>query len=284
MAAEGRRGLPRSAALRHRTGRVLLSLKRPDEAAKELEEALALEPRFLDARLALGLAEEARGRREPARAALQEAQKLAPPRRRRRRPRKRWGGWSGAPAKDRRLGLGDGRDVDAGAPPHDLRPHLVGDEARVVVGDVLADHRVLVGRDRIGAGGALPAARPRPSRRLARCPCSCPGARAARRSVGSPTKMRRPHTMKSSPDSFRICTAASASLTRSMFTVTTRFSMAGSMNRLSSRIMPSSSPSSGPSARPPRGPRRGRRPGAEASRPGRLRSHENRARPRLLLR
>ena len=57
---------------------MLLSLKRPEEAAKELEEALALDPRFLDARLALGLAEEARGRREPARAALQEAQKLAP--------------------------------------------------------------------------------------------------------------------------------------------------------------------------------------------------------------
>jgi arylsulfatase A-like enzyme len=69
---------PRSAALRHRTGRVLLQLKRNDEAAKELEEALVLEPRFLDARLALGLAEEARGRREPARAALLEAQRLAP--------------------------------------------------------------------------------------------------------------------------------------------------------------------------------------------------------------
>ena len=75
---KGVEAYPRSPALRHRTGRVLLSLKRPEEAAKELEEALALDPRFLDARLALGLAEEARGRREPARAALQEAQKLAP--------------------------------------------------------------------------------------------------------------------------------------------------------------------------------------------------------------
>jgi arylsulfatase A-like enzyme len=76
-----RKGLeadPRSAALRHRTGRLLLLLKRPDEAAKELEEALAIEPRFLDARLALGLAEEARGRREPARAALREVRTLAP--------------------------------------------------------------------------------------------------------------------------------------------------------------------------------------------------------------
>jgi arylsulfatase A-like enzyme len=75
---KGVEAFPRSAALRHRTGRVLLLLKRPEEAVKELEEALALEPRFLDARLALGLAEEARGRREQARAALQEAQKLAP--------------------------------------------------------------------------------------------------------------------------------------------------------------------------------------------------------------
>ncbi len=69
---------PRSAALRHRTGRVLLLLKRPDEAAKELEEALALEPRFLDARLALGLAEQERGRPEQARAALEETKKLSP--------------------------------------------------------------------------------------------------------------------------------------------------------------------------------------------------------------
>ena len=75
---KGVQAFPRSAALRHRTGRVLLLLKRPEEAVKELDEALALEPRFLDARLALGLAEEARGRREQARAALQEAQKLAP--------------------------------------------------------------------------------------------------------------------------------------------------------------------------------------------------------------
>lgn len=76
-----RKGLavhPGSAPLHHRAGRVLLQLKRPEEAAKELEEALALDPRFLDARLALGLAEEARGRRNEARAALQEAQKLSP--------------------------------------------------------------------------------------------------------------------------------------------------------------------------------------------------------------
>jgi arylsulfatase A-like enzyme/Flp pilus assembly protein TadD len=75
---KGIEAFPRSAALRHRTGRVLLVLKRPEEAAKELEEALALEPRFLDARLALGLAEQQRGRPEQARAAFEETRKLSP--------------------------------------------------------------------------------------------------------------------------------------------------------------------------------------------------------------
>ena len=75
---KGEEAFPRSAALRHRTGRVLLQLKRPDEAVKELEEAIRLDPRFLDARLALGLAEQARGRREPAREALEEVRKLSP--------------------------------------------------------------------------------------------------------------------------------------------------------------------------------------------------------------
>jgi tetratricopeptide (TPR) repeat protein len=76
-----RKGLvafPGSAPLHHRAGRVLLQLERPEEAAKELAEALALEPRFLDARLALGLAEQARGRSAEARAAFTEVQKLAP--------------------------------------------------------------------------------------------------------------------------------------------------------------------------------------------------------------
>jgi tetratricopeptide (TPR) repeat protein len=57
---------------------MLLQLKKPEEAVGELEEALRLDPQFLDARLALGLAEGARGRTEPARAALQEVQKTSP--------------------------------------------------------------------------------------------------------------------------------------------------------------------------------------------------------------
>jgi arylsulfatase A-like enzyme/Flp pilus assembly protein TadD len=69
---------PASAALHHRAGRVLLLLKRGDEAKKELEEALRLEPRFLDARLALGLAEEMGGRADAARAAFEEVRQLAP--------------------------------------------------------------------------------------------------------------------------------------------------------------------------------------------------------------
>jgi choline-sulfatase len=69
---------PSSAALRHRTGRVLLLLKRGDEAAKELAEAVRLEPRFVDARLAQGLAEEMRGKPEAARAAFEEVRLLAP--------------------------------------------------------------------------------------------------------------------------------------------------------------------------------------------------------------
>ncbi|MET0555768.1 MAG: sulfatase-like hydrolase/transferase [Vicinamibacteria bacterium] len=69
---------PASAALRHRTGRVLLLLKRADEAEKELAEAVRLEPLFLDARLAQGLAEEMRGKPEAARAAFEEVRRLAP--------------------------------------------------------------------------------------------------------------------------------------------------------------------------------------------------------------
>lgn len=75
---KGQKAFPRSAALRHRTGRLLLQLKKPEEAVAELEESLRLDPQFLDARLALGLAEEARGRVEPARAALQEVQRTSP--------------------------------------------------------------------------------------------------------------------------------------------------------------------------------------------------------------
>lgn len=75
---KGAEAYPASAALRHRTGRVLLLLKRGDEAAKELAEAVRLEPRFLDARLALGLAEEMRGKSAEARAAFEEVRRLAP--------------------------------------------------------------------------------------------------------------------------------------------------------------------------------------------------------------
>lgn len=79
--AELRRGVeafPSSAALRHRTGRVLLLLKRADEASRELAEAVRLEPRFLDARLALGLADAMRGQKETARAAFEEVRRMAP--------------------------------------------------------------------------------------------------------------------------------------------------------------------------------------------------------------
>jgi arylsulfatase A-like enzyme len=76
-----RKGLdafPTSAALHHRTGRVLLVLKRGDEAAKALAEAVRLEPRFLDARLAQGFAEEMRGKPDAARAAFEAVRELAP--------------------------------------------------------------------------------------------------------------------------------------------------------------------------------------------------------------
>lgn len=75
---KGVEAFPGSAALRHRTGRVLLLLERGDEAAKELAEALRLEPRFLDARLALGLAEEMGGKKDAARAAFEAVRELAP--------------------------------------------------------------------------------------------------------------------------------------------------------------------------------------------------------------
>jgi arylsulfatase A-like enzyme len=75
---KGVEAFPASAALRHRTGRVLILLKRGDEAAQELAEAVRLEPRFLDARLALGLAEEMRGKPDAARAAFTEVRELAP--------------------------------------------------------------------------------------------------------------------------------------------------------------------------------------------------------------
>jgi choline-sulfatase len=75
---KGVAAFPRSASLRHRTGRLLMVLKKPDEAVTELGEALAIDPQFLDARLALGLAEEARGRKDEARAALEDVRQRAP--------------------------------------------------------------------------------------------------------------------------------------------------------------------------------------------------------------
>jgi arylsulfatase A-like enzyme len=69
---------PRSAALRHRRGRLLLEAKRYGEAEADLREALSLEPRILDASVALGLALDGQGRNEEARALFAEVRRLAP--------------------------------------------------------------------------------------------------------------------------------------------------------------------------------------------------------------
>jgi arylsulfatase A-like enzyme len=76
--AKGEAAFPRSAALRHRRGRLLLETKQHAEAEKELREALSLEPRMLDAYVALGQALDAQGRNEEARAVLQEVRRVAP--------------------------------------------------------------------------------------------------------------------------------------------------------------------------------------------------------------
>jgi tetratricopeptide (TPR) repeat protein len=69
---------PRSASLRHRTGRLLLELERYDESVSQLEEAIRLEPRFADAQLALGMALERLGRTAEARSAYRTLLDMAP--------------------------------------------------------------------------------------------------------------------------------------------------------------------------------------------------------------
>src|SRR6185369_4132743 len=75
---KGEARFPRSAALRHRRGRLLLELKKYTEAEAELREALSLEPRLLDAHVALGEALHAQGRDEEAKGVLEELRHLAP--------------------------------------------------------------------------------------------------------------------------------------------------------------------------------------------------------------
>jgi tetratricopeptide (TPR) repeat protein len=75
---KGEARFPRSAALRHRRGRLLLELKKYTEAEDELREALSLEPRLLDAHVALGEALHAQGRDEEAKGVLEELRHLAP--------------------------------------------------------------------------------------------------------------------------------------------------------------------------------------------------------------
>jgi arylsulfatase A-like enzyme len=74
----GTQALPLSAALHHRTGRILLEVRRYEEAAGELRRAIDLEPRFTDAHLALGKALEALGRRGEAMAAYQKVAEIGP--------------------------------------------------------------------------------------------------------------------------------------------------------------------------------------------------------------
>jgi tetratricopeptide (TPR) repeat protein len=75
---QGVLAFPDSAALHHRAGKVLMELKRFDEAARELTRALEIEPRFLDARLSLGQALEALGQTAAAESAYRKVKELAP--------------------------------------------------------------------------------------------------------------------------------------------------------------------------------------------------------------
>jgi Flp pilus assembly protein TadD len=75
---KGKAEFPRSPALRHRLGRLLLEAKRYGEAESELREALSLEPRLLDAYVALGGALRGQGRDEEAKAVVAELRRLAP--------------------------------------------------------------------------------------------------------------------------------------------------------------------------------------------------------------
>jgi arylsulfatase A-like enzyme len=75
---KGEAEFPRSPALRHRRGRLLLEAKRYAEAESELREALSLEPRLLDGYVALGQALHGQGRDEEANGVVQELRRLAP--------------------------------------------------------------------------------------------------------------------------------------------------------------------------------------------------------------
>jgi tetratricopeptide (TPR) repeat protein len=75
---KGVAAFPASAALRHRLGRLLLELKRYDEAERELRQAQALEPRFLDVYVALGAALDGLGRRDEARTVYEKVREIAP--------------------------------------------------------------------------------------------------------------------------------------------------------------------------------------------------------------
>jgi arylsulfatase A-like enzyme/Flp pilus assembly protein TadD len=74
---EGVQALPASAALHHRAGRLLLELKRPADAVTELTRAVELEPRLLDAHLALGSACESLGRLPEAEASYRRVLDIA---------------------------------------------------------------------------------------------------------------------------------------------------------------------------------------------------------------
>jgi arylsulfatase A-like enzyme len=76
--SQGETRFPRSPALRHRRGRLLLEAKKYAEAEAELREALELEPRLLDAYVARGEALHGQGRDEEAKGVLEEVRRLAP--------------------------------------------------------------------------------------------------------------------------------------------------------------------------------------------------------------
>jgi choline-sulfatase len=76
--AKGVAAFPASAALRHRRGRLLLQVKRYEEAERELREAQALEPRFLDVYVALGDALKGLGRQDEARTMWERVRQIAP--------------------------------------------------------------------------------------------------------------------------------------------------------------------------------------------------------------
>jgi arylsulfatase A-like enzyme/predicted negative regulator of RcsB-dependent stress response len=75
---KGVTAFPASAPLRHRLGRLLLEVKRYNEAERQLREAQALEPRFLDVYVALGAALDGLGRKDEARAVYERVREIAP--------------------------------------------------------------------------------------------------------------------------------------------------------------------------------------------------------------